>query len=276
MRVLLTGASGFVGLNVLRFLKTRGIKVDVILRSPSREVLSLLDSSDRVFYEEDIFSIDKSKWVEYLKHCSHVFHLAWALDSPNYLYARTNLSCLRGSLALLEAIADHESIRFLGVGTCFEYDLKCELVSNECPLRPETLYAECKAALYRLGTSAAANHHFQFIWCRLFYLYGHNDRPGRLYQTILEGARRNTPILLGSGRHVRDYLEVSEAAKRLVEFGLSDKTGPINVCSGVAVSVKEFSKQVAKELDAEHLLVFGSRPDNLFDPPYVVGIPDIL
>jgi dTDP-6-deoxy-L-talose 4-dehydrogenase (NAD+) len=53
---------------------------------------------------------------------------------------------------------------------------------------------------------------------------------------------------------------------------MSSVRGPVNVCSGTPITVRELAEKIAYEYGRQDLLKFGARPDNLVDPPYVVGV----
>ena len=79
---------------------------------------------------------------------------------------------------------------------------------------------------------------------------------------------------LSSGDQVRDYMNVSDAANIIVDLVSSNLTGPVNVCSGHPITIKEFACMIAEELEAKHLLRFGERQLNLTDPAFMVGVPN--
>jgi dTDP-6-deoxy-L-talose 4-dehydrogenase (NAD+) len=60
----------------------------------------------------------------------------------------------------------------------------------------------------------------------------------------------------------------------IVDVALSDRQGPVNICSGVPITVRQLAEQIADQYGRRDLLKFGARPDNLFDPPCVVGVAD--
>jgi dTDP-6-deoxy-L-talose 4-dehydrogenase (NAD+) len=82
-------------------------------------------------------------------------------------------------------------------------------------------------------------------------------------------------VNLTSGKQVRDYLNVSEAGRQISKIALGDYAGPANICSGEAVTVRQFAESIADEYNRRELLNFGSRMDNAVDPPYVVGVPSL-
>jgi dTDP-6-deoxy-L-talose 4-dehydrogenase (NAD+) len=72
---------------------------------------------------------------------------------------------------------------------------------------------------------------------------------------------------------VRDFLDVRDAGRMIADVALGTVTGPVNICSGVPTTVRQLAERIADEYGRRDLLRFGVRPDNLFDPPRVVGIP---
>jgi dTDP-6-deoxy-L-talose 4-dehydrogenase (NAD+) len=80
------------------------------------------------------------------------------------------------------------------------------------------------------------------------------------------------PAELTSGSQIRDYLDVNEAGRMIVETALSAVQGPVNICSGMPITVRQLAEQIADEYGRRDLLRFGARPDNLVDPPCVVGV----
>ncbi len=80
------------------------------------------------------------------------------------------------------------------------------------------------------------------------------------------------PAELSSGTQIRDFLDVREAGRMIVEAALGPVQGPVNICSGKAITVRQLAETIADEFGRRDLLRFGARPDNLVDPPCVVGI----
>ena len=77
---------------------------------------------------------------------------------------------------------------------------------------------------------------------------------------------------LTSGTQIRDFINVREAGHMIVETALGQFQGPVNICSGIPITVRQLAEKIADEFGRRDLLEFGSRPDNLIDPPCVVGV----
>ena len=155
---------------------------------------------------------------------------------------------------------------------CFEYDLTVGVLDVETPLRPLTPYAGAKAGAFMALSQWLPQQDVEFAWCRLFYLHGEGEDARRLVPYLHTKLIAGEPAELTSGNQIRDFLDVREAGRMIVETALSDEQGPVNICSGVPVTVRQLAEQIADEYGRRDLLKFGARPDNLVDPPCVVGI----
>ena len=77
------------------------------------------------------------------------------------------------------------------------------------------------------------------------------------------------------GTQIRDFLDVGQAARQIIDMAFSGKEGPINICSGLPKSIRALAEAIADIYGRRDLLVFGARQDNLIDPPYLVGVRDL-
>lgn len=273
LTVTLTGATGFVGKQVLRGLLNSGCPVRVLTRDPS--FLRNIDFVGKVdvLSTPDLFSETPARLEQMLDGTSVLVHGAWYTEPGKYLASPQNLTCLNGTLNLATAFARVGGQRFVGLGTCAEYDTSAGLMATDTPLAPNTLYAACKAAAYLVLRNFFPGEGIQFSWCRLFYLFGEGEDYRRLVPYIRRQLEAGQEVLLTSGNQVRDFIDVREAAQMIVDVALGQDDGAVNICSGVAVSVRQMAEKIADEYGRRDLLRFGERPENAFDPPRVVGVP---
>ncbi len=272
-RVLVTGGTGFVGRHVLRTLDARGIPVRAVIRTGSASRLP--DGLRNIDVREsgDLFAETPGWWEAACEGVSKVVHLAWVATPGVYLTAPENLDCLQGTLALAKGAAGAGVAKFLGTGTCFEYALGSGVLSTETPLHPSTPYAGAKAAAFLALSQWLPSQGVAFLWARLFYLHGEGEDQRRLVPYLRKQLAAGLPADLTSGRQIRDFLDVREAAGQLVDALYSSAEGAFNLCSGVPVTVRQLAERIADEYGRRNLLNFGARPDNLVDPACVLGIP---
>lgn len=271
--VLLTGATGFVGAQVLRALAAQGVCVRLVQRGALPTEWQGSPIIESVVATPDLFVQNADWWAGVCAGVDTVVHVAWYAEPGVYLQSPKNLDCLAGTLALAQGAARARVRRFCGVGTCFEYELSAGMLSVDTPLRPSTPYAGAKAAAFQALSTWLPLQPMEFVWCRLFYLYGEGEDARRLVPYLHKMLAAGEPVLLTSGRQIRDFLDVREAGQRLAQAALGGVQGPVNIASGTPITVRQLAEQIADGYGRRDLLRFGAREDNLVDPPCVVGIP---
>lgn len=269
---LLTGATGFVGRQVLRALGEKDVRVRVVVREGKQGQLEKLEGLESVVTTQDLFAESADWWADVCKDIDTVIHVAWYAEPGKYLQSAKNLDCLMGTLQMAKGAAQAGVKRFIGIGTCFEYDLTGCMLSIDTPLRPRTPYAGAKAAAFMALSQWLPRQGVAFAWCRLFYLHGEGEDERRLVPYLRTKLAAGESAELTHGRQIRDFLEVREAGRMIVETSLSDEQGPVNICSGLPITVRQLAEQIADEYGRRDLLKFGARSDNLIDPDCVVGI----
>lgn len=270
--VLLTGATGFVGQHVLRALAENGAKVRLVVRDGKKGNLSTSEGVENVVTTPDLFAESADWWAAICNGIDTIIHVAWYAEPSKYIQSDKNIDCLTGTLQMAKGAAKAGVRRFIGIGTCAEYDLTAGMLSIETPLRPLTPYAGAKAAAFMALSQWLPPQGVEFAWCRLFYLYGEGEDARRLVPYLHEQLSVGKPAQLTSGSQIRDFLDVRNAAGMIVQTALSAEQGAVNVCSGIPITVKQLAEQIADKYGRRDLLNFGARPDNLIDPPRVVGV----
>lgn len=270
--VLLTGATGFVGRHLLRALAARGARLRPVVRTGTLDRLPSDVVTEGAVSSTDIFAEGADWWAEICGGVDLIVHAAWYAEPGVYLQSAKNLDCRAGTIRLAQGAVKAGVRRFVGIGTCFEYDLTAGRLSIDTPLRPQTPYAEAKAAACQALSRALPQQGVSFAWCRLFYLYGEGEDRRRLVPYLRARLAAGEPAELTSGTQVRDFLDVADAARMIAETALGAEQGPVNICSGVPVTVRELAERIADEYGRRDLLRFGARPDNVTDPPVVVGV----
>ncbi|MDF1630580.1 MAG: NAD(P)-dependent oxidoreductase [Alcanivoracaceae bacterium] len=270
--VLVTGGTGFVGSQVVRSLLDSGARVRMLVRPNSSDVFASGSGVESVRFSDDLFAESDDWWSEVFSEIDTVIHLAWYAEPGKYLSSELNFHCLSGTLRMAKGAIRAGVRRFVGVGTCFEYDTAAGYLSVDTPLLPRTPYASCKAASYLSLSSWFALAGVEFLWCRLFYLYGEGEDSRRFVPYLRDRLESGQQADLTSGNQIRDYLDVAVAGKMIAEQALAGQQGAVNICSGVPVTIRQLAEQIAEEYGRVDLLNFGARPDNEYDPPCIVGV----
>jgi dTDP-6-deoxy-L-talose 4-dehydrogenase (NAD+) len=240
------------------------------VRDPSQLEPAVADVEVR--QTADLFSEPPARLNGLLAGSHTLVHAAWYAEPGKYLESPLNLQCLAGTLRLARAFAEQGGQRFVGVGTCLEYDQTAGFMSTRTPLAPTTAYAASKAAAFHALSNYLPAAGIAFAWCRLFYLYGEGEDDRRLVPTIRKALCEDREIPLTEGRQVRDYMDVAFAGQEIASIALADTAGAVNICSGQPVTVREIAERVADEFSKRHLLRFGALAPRPGDPPRIVGV----
>ncbi|HEX2908719.1 MAG TPA: NAD(P)-dependent oxidoreductase [Phototrophicaceae bacterium] len=271
MRVLVTGASGFVGSCVVRCLINAGCEV-VALVSPEHPLPRLQAVTGKIQLLSGRLPLDVTL-VKTIKALSpeRCIHLAWNAEPGQYLQSPQNVELLNASLQLLQALIDAGCQKVLMVGTCAEYDTRFGYLHEETPTQPSTLYAACKLSSGLIAQEIAATAGIQFIWARLFYLYGPWENERRMLPALIRTLLEDRPFPATAGAQVRDYLQVEDAARALCHLLLSDCTGVYNIASGVPVTIRQLMEMTGRMLGRSEQIQFGTLPYRQWDPMFICG-----
>jgi nucleoside-diphosphate-sugar epimerase len=269
--VLVTGAAGFVGSQVVRQLVESNQEVAVLVRANSpRPRLQGLDNLVEIL-EADL--ADHETVAGLIARCKPeaCIHAAWYAEPGKYLPSPRNLDSLRSSLTLLEDLANAGCQHVVGVGTCFEYDMQSMPLTEDSATKPFTLYAACKLAFYLVAAQRAAQLDMGFAWARLFYLYGPHEDERRLVPAAIRALSAGQEFPATSGEQVRDYLHIADVASALCALSEHRLSGAFNVCSAEPVTIAEIVRTIGEVLGRTELIRLGAYPDRAGDPPTVIG-----
>jgi len=275
-KILVTGATGFVGVNFLnKLFKKKNIQINIVVKKNKKNFfIKNKKKINKIYTTKDFFNENYSFYKKITNDIDFVFHLAWFAKPGKYLDSKKNFDCLKGTLNFAEACEENKIKKFVGIGTCFEYDTKDGYLSVKTALKPSSIYAASKAATYFLLSNFFFKNKISFLWCRLFYVYGNGESNKKLISTLHNSLQNNRIVKLTNGNHIRDFINIKDAVVDIMNYSFSKKTGSINICSGKPTSIREIATKIANIYKKKHLLKFGYKKKNLYDPPCIVGTKD--
>lgn len=259
MRIVVTGATGFIGRHVVPRLHARGHQVLTVARDESTVPL-LGWPKDIRFLAADIYAAPEAVLAE-VRQSDALMHLVWP-GLPNYASSFHLDRNLPGDIEFLRAVVVGGCRQVLVTGTCFEYGIQWGPLSEDCPTRPVNPYGMAKDALRRELESMRRSRPFCLQWARLFYMYGPGQNPNSLLaqldRAIDEGAGE---FSMSGGEQLRDYLPVEEVAARLVRLlEHPEFDGVTNICSGNPISVRRLVEERMVERGVTLRLRLGAYP----------------
>ncbi len=267
-RVLLTGATGFVGARCVPRLHAAGFAIDAV----TSEAVLPPNSAGVRWHHCDL--LDTRQCAEAIDRIrpSHLLHLAWIAAPGEFWTSASNLGWLASGIALFDAFYRKGGERALGVGTCAEYRWT-DSPSREdvTPADPSTIYGQCKHAAALALAAAASIHGGTASWARLFFPYGPGEHPNRLIPYVIRALLKGEPAECTDGSQVRDFVHVDDVADALVALLAAEVSGTFNVGSGRETRLRDVVMAIAQALQREDLVRLGARATPAGDPAFVVA-----
>jgi nucleoside-diphosphate-sugar epimerase len=266
-RVLVTGASGFVGSHTLAPLAERGYDVHAVARGPRPDDLRDLALT---WHVADLLDpADRGRVVAAVEP-SHLLHAAWSLEPGRYAESPANLDWVAASIGLVRQFQSLGGRRLVSVGSCFEYEHgRLPVLTETSPIAPATVYGVAKHALSIAIDALARATGLSTAWARLFYLYGPREDRRRLVGDIASSVLEGREVATSAGVARRDYMFIADAGDALAALLDGEVKGPVNVATGEAPPVRELVELVAAAAGNPDLVRYGARPSPPNDPPEI-------
>ena len=266
MKILLTGANGYIGSNVVKQLLDGGHEV-VACDIASNNI----DARAEV-KRFDIFSIKESdNAFATLGSPDVCLHLAWrdgfVHNSPKQMLD------LSSHYKFLTNLINNGLKHLAVMGTMHEVGYHEGKIDSDTPCNPQSLYGIAKNTLRQSIMLFAAQNGCKLQWIRAFYIYGDDLKNHSIFTKLIEASEAGKKTFpFTSGKNKYDFMKVSELVKQISAVITQDKhTGRINCCTGKAISLAEAVEGFIKEHNLDIKLEYGTFPDRPYDSPCIYG-----
>jgi nucleoside-diphosphate-sugar epimerase len=255
-RVLVTGATGFIGRHCLQPLLENGYDV---LALGNRDHPDSTTPRGLSWHRVDL--LDEAATASLMGRIrpTHLLHLAWYAEPNRFWTALENLSWVAATARLLQLFGRSGGERAVLAGSCAEYQWRYGLCSEEfTPCEPATLYGACKHGAHVVFDAWSRQTGISGAWGRIFFLYGPHEHPTRLVRSVITDLLKNRPARCTEGSQRRDFLHVQDVAAAFVALLGNQVSGAVNIASGTPTPVREVVWRIADQLGRRDLVQLGT------------------
>lgn len=279
-RVVMTGASGFVGANIARRLLRDGYEVHLLLR-PDHRSWRIRDIEAHVsVHQAELSDLDALKAVMIRVRPDFVFHLAaFGAYSQQQDFSTIATTNIIGTANLLHASLESDFEAFIHAGSSSEYGYQKAATTEEQLPVPNSSYSWAKLSATLLCGLTARLHARRIHTLRLYSVYGPWEEPTRLVPTLISrGLQGMLPPLVNPDT-ARDFIYVEDVENAFLavanQSGLQNDA-VYNVCSGQETRLRDIVELTRQLLHIEREPDWGSMEQREWDTNYWLGDPSKL
>lgn len=264
MKILVTGANGYIGSKVVKELCNEGIRVI----ATDLNSCNIDERAEYIF--ANIFEA-RDDWFEFFGRPDVCLHLAWR---DGFVHnSDKHMLDLSSHYAFMTNLISHGLTQIACMGSMHEVGYWEGAIDENTPCNPMSHYGVAKNALRKSIALYSEQHNCKWQWLRGYYIFGDDLYGNSIFCKIRQAEKEGKESFpFTTGRNQYDFIHVDELAKQIAACVRQDKiTGIINCCSGKPVSLAE---QIEWYIACNHLhikLDYGKYPDRPYDSPCIYG-----
>lgn len=261
-RIIVTGATSMIGVALIEECVRQGIEVYAVIRENTEKRFRLPESSQ---VHPVVCSLENMEKLPELipEKCDIFYHIAWGNTGAN----RNKSAVLQSknieyTLEAVQAAKKLGCTRFIGAGSQAEYGpQEKEKIGPDTEEHPITPYGVSKLAAGKLSCLLCEELGMEWIWCRIFSVYGIYDKESTMVMTALHQFMEGQETIFTPAQQQWDYLYSKDAGRAFYLVGERGISGSVYcVGSGKAQRLKEYICRIRDVADPKAEPGIGKKP----------------
>ena len=263
MKVLVTGANGYLGQGVVKTLLDN--QIDVI--ATDFRIDRIDDRAKKI--STNLFELENP--YEFFEKPDVVLHMAWRDGFVHY--SDNHIIDLPHHYEFLKKLVDGGIKKIAVMGSMHEIGFWEGAIKEDTPCNPLSLYGISKNALRDMVKMLAKQNNIEYQWLRGYYIVGNSQYGSSIFSKItaaVNEGKKEFPFTMGQNQY--DFINYddfcSQVAKAVVQ---NEINGVINICSGKPEKLADRVERFIKENNYDIKLQYGAFPDRPYDSKAVWG-----
>lgn len=257
-KVIVTGATGMIGINLIKYLLEKDIEVLAIIRKKSSKKKYLTQMANLKIIE---CNLEELKDIRIEEKYDTFIHLAWDGtfgDSRNDV--RMQLKNIEYTLDAVRLAKRIGCAKFIGAGSQAEYGRVEKIITPSTPTNPENGYGIAKLCAGKLSRLLCAQLGIEHIWTRILSVYGPHDNDNTMVMlSIKEMLENNTSPAYTKAEQIWDYIYVEDVAEVFCLIGEYGKNNAIYcIGSGEQRPLYQYIQEIRDNIDKDIELNIGA------------------
>lgn len=260
-KILITGANGFIGKNLVKLLKNKNI-----ICVSSRK---LKYRNSTKFIQLNLFDNKKVNEIIKKEKPKVLFHLAWETEPKRYINKKSNLKWYHSSMNLYHQFCKNGGEKAIIVGSGIELNFKNNKLSEKSAniLKHNNLnYYNLTKILFHINSQKISNQfRSKLIWARVFFLYGPGEDKSRLVPSLINSIKLNKKFKINDPYKKLNILHVYDVAKILYRLLSFTKNSIVHVADNKNYSIISIVKKIKKITNNVHnsKITFSNKKKNI-------------